>query len=267
MVGIEGTCNQVTETGGGMEIDIKESLREIRRNGQGTKRGEMIVTGKRIQVIGTIGEEMKDDGMSQTAGMTEIGGMSGEMAGIGTIEETTEEERIEETTEEEKIEGRTEEKRIEGMTEEERIEGMTEEERIEGRTEEKRIEGMTEEERIEGRTEEKRIEGRTEEKRIEGMTEEERIEGRTEEKRIDMIDVLNTEMPEIAEMGGTEMGALIVSVEKATVVVTEIDTKTEIGAMWKIEMTDVELDTGWPSELEEFLRVGIPLVTKGTATR
>eukprot|EP00913_Durusdinium_trenchii_P025561 g23992.t1 len=45
-------------------------------------------------------------------------------------------------------------------------------------------------------------------------------------------------------MGGTEMGALIVSVEKATVVVTEIDTKTEIGAMWKIEMTDVELDTG-----------------------
>ncbi|CAK9089954.1 unnamed protein product [Durusdinium trenchii] len=172
MVGIEGTCNQVTETGGGMEIDIKESLREIRRNGQGTKRGEMIVTGKRIQVIGTIGEEMKDDGMSQTAGMTEIGGMSGEMAGIGTIEETTEEERIEETTEEEKI------------------------------------------------------------------------EGRTEEKRIDMIDVLNTEMPEIAEMGGTEMGALIVSVEKATVVVTEIDTKTEIGAMWKIEMTDVELDTG-----------------------
>ena len=213
MVGIEGTCNHVTETGGGMEIDIKESLREIRRNGQGTKRGEMIVTGKRIQVIGTIGEEMKDDGMSQTAGMTEIGGMSGEMAGIGTIEETTEEERIEETTEEEKIEGRTEEKRIEGMTEEERI------------------------------------------------------EGRTEEKRIDMIDVLNTEMPEIAEMGGTEMGALIVSVEKATVVVTEIDTKTEIGAMWKIEMTDVELDTGWPSELEEFLRVGIPLVTKGTATR
>ena len=223
-----------------MEIDIKESLREIRRNGQGTKRGEMIVTGKRIQVIGTIGEEMKDDGMSQTAGMTEIGGMSGEMAGIGTIEETTEEERIEETTEEEKIEGRTEEKRIEGMTEEQRIEG---------------------------RTEEERIEGRTEEKRIEGMTEEERIEGRTEEKRIDMIDVLNTEMPEIAEMGGTEMGALIVSVEKATVVVTEIDTKTEIGAMWKIEMTDVELDTGWPSELEEFLRVGIPLVTKGTATR